>query len=47
MGELFRMILEESTNSGIHIFIKDFLRHDPENKELLKILNTGRSKKLV
>ncbi|GAB6483859.1 MULTISPECIES: type IV secretory system conjugative DNA transfer family protein [Bacillus cereus group] len=46
MGELFRMILEESTNSGIHIFIKDFLRHDPENKELLKILNTGRNKKI-
>ncbi|MED2126650.1 hypothetical protein P4V88_28820 [Bacillus thuringiensis] len=46
MGELFRMILEESTNSGIHIFIKDFLRHDPENKELLKILNIGRSKKI-
>ncbi|MGH0736114.1 hypothetical protein ACQVQ3_24520 [Bacillus cereus] len=46
MGELFRMILEESTSSGIHIFIKDFLRHDPENKELLKILNIGRSKKI-
>ncbi|EJP81501.1 type IV secretory system conjugative DNA transfer family protein [Bacillus cereus] len=46
MGELFRMILEESTSSGIHIFIKDFLRHDPENKELLKILNTGRNKKI-
>ncbi|PEC51324.1 MULTISPECIES: type IV secretory system conjugative DNA transfer family protein [Bacillus cereus group] len=46
MGELFRMILEESTSSGIHIFIKDFLRHNPENKELLKILNTGRNKKI-